>query len=43
MAGLVNERFIASATAGFDAYAASVEDYTLERGEAITGVGRRDP
>ena len=30
--------FIARATDGFDAYAAAVEPYTLERAEAITGV-----
>lgn len=30
--------FIARATTGFDAYAAAVEPYTLERAEAISGV-----
>jgi predicted molibdopterin-dependent oxidoreductase YjgC len=37
-AGLVNEAFISRATTGFDAYAASVKPYTLERGERDTGV-----
>ncbi len=37
-AGLVNETFVARATAGFDAYAASVQPYTLERAERDTGV-----
>jgi len=37
-AGLVHTDFIARATAGFDEYAASVEPWTLERGEAVTGV-----
>ncbi len=37
-AGLHNETFIGRATSGFDAYAASVEEWTLERGEAVTGV-----
>jgi predicted molibdopterin-dependent oxidoreductase YjgC len=37
-AGLVNEAFINRATAGFDAYAASVKPYTLERAERDTGV-----
>ena len=36
-AGLVNEAFIRRATTGFDAYAASVQPYTLERAEADTG------
>jgi predicted molibdopterin-dependent oxidoreductase YjgC len=36
--GLHNRAFIARATTGFDAYAASVEDWTLERGERETGV-----
>jgi formate dehydrogenase major subunit len=36
--GLVHERFIAHATIGYDAYRASVEEYTLERGEELTGV-----
>jgi formate dehydrogenase major subunit len=37
-AGLANEAFIAAATSGFDEYAASVEPWTLDRGEAVTGV-----
>ena len=37
-AGLAHEDFIARATSNYDAYAASVEDWTLERGEQVTGV-----
>lgn len=37
-AGLHDRAFIDHATAGFDAYAAAVEPYTLERASAITGV-----
>ena len=37
-AGLVNREFIDRATAGFDAYAAGVERYTLEHAEQLTGV-----
>jgi predicted molibdopterin-dependent oxidoreductase YjgC len=37
-AGLVNEAFISRATTGFDAYAAAVKPYTLERAERDTGV-----
>lgn len=37
-AGLVHTDFVARATTGFDAYAASVEEWTLERGEQVTGV-----
>jgi formate dehydrogenase major subunit len=37
-AGLANERFIARATTGFDAYRASVEPWTLHEGERVTGV-----
>ena len=37
-AGLVNEAFINRATTGFDAYAATVKPYTLERAERDTGV-----
>jgi len=37
-AGLVDEGFVARATTGFAAYRASVEEWTLERGEAVTGV-----
>jgi predicted molibdopterin-dependent oxidoreductase YjgC len=37
-AGLANERFIAHATTGFEEYRASVEPWTLEEGERVTGV-----
>jgi predicted molibdopterin-dependent oxidoreductase YjgC len=37
-AGLANTEFIRRATTGFDAYAASVEPYTLARAEQDTGV-----
>jgi predicted molibdopterin-dependent oxidoreductase YjgC len=37
-AGLVNEAFVDRATTGFDAYAAAVKPYTLERAEGDTGV-----
>jgi predicted molibdopterin-dependent oxidoreductase YjgC len=37
-AGLVNEAFVDRATTGFDAYAATVKPYTLERAERDTGV-----
>ncbi len=37
-AGLVHQSFIERATVGFDGYAASVEPWTLERGEMETGV-----
>jgi len=37
-AGLHNREFIGRATTGFDEYAASVEPWTLERGELETGV-----
>ena len=37
-AGLVHQAFIAGATVNFAEYAASVEDWTLERGETVTGV-----
>jgi predicted molibdopterin-dependent oxidoreductase YjgC len=36
--GLHNTAFIENATVGFDEYAASVEEWTLERGERVTGV-----
>ena len=36
--GLTNDGFVARATTGFDAYAAAVEPYTLERAAEITGV-----
>ena len=43
-AGLHNREFIDNATTGFEEYAASVEAWTLERGERETGVPRRpDP
>jgi formate dehydrogenase major subunit len=38
VAGLVNQAFVEHATSGFDAYAAAVEPYTLDRAEQITGV-----
>jgi formate dehydrogenase major subunit len=37
-AGLQNQAFIDNATVGFDEYAESVRDWTLERGERVTGV-----
>jgi predicted molibdopterin-dependent oxidoreductase YjgC len=37
-AGLHNRDFVARATTGFDEYAASVEEWTLARGEMETGV-----
>ncbi len=37
-AGLANREFIERATTGFEAYAASVEPFTLEEGERLTGV-----
>jgi formate dehydrogenase major subunit len=37
-AGLANREFIQHATSGFDEYCASVQDWTLERGELETGV-----
>ena len=37
-AGLVNRPFVERATEGFDAYAASVEPFTLAEGERLTGV-----
>ena len=37
-AGLANRAFIERSTTNFDAYAASVEEWTLERGSAVTGV-----
>jgi formate dehydrogenase major subunit len=36
--GLTHPDFIARATSGFDEYAAYVDDWTLERGEQVTGV-----
>jgi formate dehydrogenase major subunit len=37
-AGLVNETFVARATTGFEAYRETVEPYTLEEGERLSGV-----
>jgi predicted molibdopterin-dependent oxidoreductase YjgC len=37
-AGLTNEAFIENGTTGYEAYAASVEPYTLDRAEHDTGV-----
>ena len=37
-AGLANRAFVDRATTGFDEYAASVEPFTLEEGERLTGV-----
>jgi predicted molibdopterin-dependent oxidoreductase YjgC len=37
-AGLENRAFIRNATVGFDEYEASVRDWTLQRGERVTGV-----
>jgi formate dehydrogenase major subunit len=37
-AGLANRAFIERATSNYEAYAASVEEWTLERGSAVTGV-----
>jgi len=37
-AGLVRRDFVERATSGFAEYAASVEEWTLERGSAVTGV-----
>ena len=37
-AGLVNHAFVDHATEGYEAYAASVEPFTLEEGERLTGV-----
>jgi predicted molibdopterin-dependent oxidoreductase YjgC len=41
-AGLVNTAFVERATSGFAEYAASVEEWTLERAEAVTGVAAED-
>jgi predicted molibdopterin-dependent oxidoreductase YjgC len=38
VAGLANEEFIARATTGFDAFRESIEPWTLEEGERVTGV-----
>ncbi len=37
-AGLVNEEFVGRATSGFEEYRASVEPWTLEEAERVTGV-----
>jgi predicted molibdopterin-dependent oxidoreductase YjgC len=37
-AGLANTEFIARGTSGFEDYKASVEQWTLQRGSAVTGV-----
>ena len=37
-AGLVDRTFVDRATSGFDGYAESVDEWTLERGAAVTGV-----
>jgi len=37
-AGLINEEFVARATTGYDAYRESVEPWTLEEAERVTGV-----
>ena len=40
-AGLANQDFMRHSTNGFDAYAAAVDEWTLERAEQITGVPAR--
>lgn len=37
-AGLTDDAFIAHSTSGFEAYAASVAEWTLDKGEAVTGI-----
>ncbi len=37
-AGLANREFISRSTTNFETYAASVEEWTLDRGSAVTGV-----
>jgi formate dehydrogenase major subunit len=37
-AGLVNEEFVARATTGYEAFRESLEPWTLEEGERVTGV-----
>ncbi len=39
-AGLVDREFVRRGTSGFEEYARSVEPWTLERGELVTGVPR---
>jgi predicted molibdopterin-dependent oxidoreductase YjgC len=41
-AGLVHEDFVRRATVGYEAFAESVERWTLERGSAVTGVPADD-
>jgi len=36
--GLAHEAFVKKATSGYEAYAASVEEWTLERGSEVTGI-----
>jgi formate dehydrogenase major subunit len=38
VSGLVNARFVESATTGYDEFAASVEEWTLERAASVSGV-----
>jgi predicted molibdopterin-dependent oxidoreductase YjgC len=38
VAGLVNEEFVARATTGFDAFRESIEPWTLDEAERVTGV-----
>jgi formate dehydrogenase major subunit len=38
VSGLANEEFIARATTGYDAFRESIEPWTLEKGERVTGV-----
>lgn len=42
VAGLANEEFIREATEGFEAFRRSVEPYTLERAQQLTGVPAAD-
>lgn len=41
-AGLVHEDFVRRATVGYEAFAESVEPWTLDRGSAVTGVPAED-
>ena len=44
VSGLANEEFIARATTGYDAFRESIEPWTLEEAERVTGrPGGRDP
>jgi predicted molibdopterin-dependent oxidoreductase YjgC len=38
VSGLVNEEFVTRATTGYDAFRESIEPWTLEEGERVTGV-----